>query len=165
ELLDGVVKSEGVIVLGATNNPEAIDQALLRSGRLERRIDISLPDIDALVGILRHHLAQDLEAVVESATTGQGRHSEAAETQPTDPKPPKTDGSEPSAGALLSEQGRSQPLLPNSTTTAAEVPRSGLLPGNGDGPVGPASIPPRRSIGGSWITTLIRKLTGGSATC
>ena len=67
ELLDGAVKSQGVIILGATNHPEAIDRALLRSGRLETRIDIPLPDVDALVAILRHHLKEDVAAVVESA--------------------------------------------------------------------------------------------------
>lgn len=67
ELMDGAVKSQGVIIVGATNNPEVIDKALLRSGRLETRIDIPLPDVDALVAILRHHLKDDLAAVVESA--------------------------------------------------------------------------------------------------
>ncbi len=67
ELMDGSVKSQGVIIVGATNNPEVIDKALLRSGRLETRIDIPLPNVDALVAILRHHLKDDLAAVVESA--------------------------------------------------------------------------------------------------
>ncbi len=40
ELLDGVAKTEGVIVVAATNFPERIDSALLRSGRLETRVDI-----------------------------------------------------------------------------------------------------------------------------
>ena len=56
ELMDGALRTEGVILIGATNRPSAIDAALLRSGRLETRIDIPMPDIDALVGILDHHL-------------------------------------------------------------------------------------------------------------
>ncbi|MEP4152392.1 MAG: ATP-binding protein, partial [Lentilitoribacter sp.] len=36
ELLDGTAKTEGVVLVGATNRPEKIDKALLRSGRLEK---------------------------------------------------------------------------------------------------------------------------------
>ena len=56
ELLDGTVKSTGVIIVGATNKPDMIDPALLRSGRLEKRVTIPLPDIDALAEILRFHV-------------------------------------------------------------------------------------------------------------
>jgi hypothetical protein len=67
ELLDGATRSDGVVVIGATNNPDRIDKALLRSGRLERHIVIPKPDTEALIGILRHHLKGDLDAVVASA--------------------------------------------------------------------------------------------------
>lgn len=67
ELLDGATKSDGVIVVGATNNPSMIDPALLRSGRLEKHVVIPRPDTAALVGILRQHLKDDLHAVVASA--------------------------------------------------------------------------------------------------
>jgi len=66
ELLDGASKSEGIIVVGATNLPEKIDPALLRSGRLETHVRIPMPDMEALVGILGHHLGSDLEAVLAS---------------------------------------------------------------------------------------------------
>ncbi len=56
ECLDPVEGREGVIVVGATNNPSVIDRALLRPGRLETLIEIPLPDADARVAILRHHL-------------------------------------------------------------------------------------------------------------
>ncbi len=62
ELLDGAVKSTGVVIVGASNNRELIDPALLRSGRLEKQITIPLPDVDALTEILRFHLAADIEA-------------------------------------------------------------------------------------------------------
>ncbi|MGW9946510.1 hypothetical protein J2W92_001847 [Rhizobium leguminosarum] len=63
EMLDGAIKSEGVIVVGATNRPDQIDEAIRRSGRLETHIEIPRPDIAALTGILAHHLGSDLEAV------------------------------------------------------------------------------------------------------
>lgn len=66
ELLDGASKTEGVIVMGATNNPEKIDAALLRSGRLERHIMIPPPDTEALIGIIAHHLGSDLDTVLRS---------------------------------------------------------------------------------------------------
>jgi hypothetical protein len=64
ELLDGAVRSSGIIVVGATNNPDMIDAALLRSGRLETHISIPAPDVDALTGILRHHLGPDVAGVI-----------------------------------------------------------------------------------------------------
>ena len=67
ELLDGASKSEGIIVIGATNLPDRIDSALLRSGRLETHVRIPMPDTEALIGILGHHLGADLEAVLASA--------------------------------------------------------------------------------------------------
>jgi len=67
ELLDGAVKAPGVIVVAATNNPQMIDPALLRSGRLEKHVDIPPPDISALAGILRHQLGDDLETIVASS--------------------------------------------------------------------------------------------------
>jgi SpoVK/Ycf46/Vps4 family AAA+-type ATPase len=57
ECLDPVEGREGVVVIGATNDPKAIDPALLRPGRLEITIQIPLPDDIARVGILKQHLA------------------------------------------------------------------------------------------------------------
>ncbi len=67
ELLDGAKDHEGIIVVGATNRPEDLDPALLRSGRLERHVRIGMPDTDALVGILAHHLGDDLPTVLKTA--------------------------------------------------------------------------------------------------
>ncbi|MGO7643792.1 AAA family ATPase [Rhizobium ruizarguesonis] len=68
ELLDGAVKSDGVIVVGATNRPNEIDEAIRRSGRLETHIEIPRPDVGALAGILAHHLGADLDVVAKSDT-------------------------------------------------------------------------------------------------
>ncbi|MGV1758859.1 AAA family ATPase [Rhizobium sp. A22-96] len=70
ELLDGAVKSEGVIVVGATNRPNEIDEAIRRSGRLETHIEIPRPDIPALEGILAHHLGVDLDLVIANQSKG-----------------------------------------------------------------------------------------------
>ncbi|GGD80864.1 AAA family ATPase [Rhizobium anhuiense] len=71
ELLDGALKTDGVIVVGATNRPEEIDEAIRRSGRLETHIEIPRPDIPTLAGILAHHLGNDLDAI--TAPNGQVR--------------------------------------------------------------------------------------------
>jgi hypothetical protein len=68
ELLDGVARTSGVIVVCATNNPSVIDPALLRSGRIDRQIEIPLPDADARLAILRHHLGKDIETVSASVS-------------------------------------------------------------------------------------------------
>jgi hypothetical protein len=79
ELLDGAKRTSGVIVVCATNNPSVIDPALLRSGRIERHIEIPLPDTEARIAILRHHLGNDLDAVIASAhqVTDPGKRCEA----------------------------------------------------------------------------------------
>jgi transitional endoplasmic reticulum ATPase len=50
--IDGMGSARGVLVIGATNRPQAIDPALTRGGRLSRTIDIPLPDPDARLAIL-----------------------------------------------------------------------------------------------------------------
>ena len=80
ELLDGAARTSGVIIVGATNRPEFIDKALMRSGRLEKHVVIPKPDVDALCGILAHHVGSDLASVLETAPqawTSQGE-AEAA---------------------------------------------------------------------------------------
>lgn len=62
ECLDGADGREGVVVVGATNHPDAIDAGIKRPGRLDRHIVIPLPDVAARIGILRYHLGNDLQA-------------------------------------------------------------------------------------------------------
>lgn len=86
ELLDGAAKAEGVIVVGATNRPDKIDHAILRSGRLERHIVIPAPDTAALVQIIAHHLGSDLDAVMNSIEVGGsvvGAKSSVASAEPS----------------------------------------------------------------------------------
>ena len=64
ELLDGAVRSEGLIIVGATNRPDDIDEAIKRSGRLETHIEIPRPDVPILADILAHHLGHDVTALI-----------------------------------------------------------------------------------------------------
>ena len=54
--MDGFEDSSGVIVIGATNKMDVIDEALLRSGRFDRRVFIPMPDISDRVKILSIYL-------------------------------------------------------------------------------------------------------------
>ncbi len=54
--LDGFSDQSGVIVIGATNQVDVMDHALLRSGRFDRRIYVDLPDLDERTEILKVHL-------------------------------------------------------------------------------------------------------------
>ncbi|PHS39611.1 MAG: AAA family ATPase [Sulfurovum sp.] len=56
--MDGFEDSSGVIVIGATNKVEMLDEALLRAGRFDRRIHISLPDLEDRVKTLELYLAR-----------------------------------------------------------------------------------------------------------
>lgn len=58
EELDGFDGDRKVIVLAATNNPENVDPALRRPGRLDREIPFRHPGPSAACGILAHHLEQ-----------------------------------------------------------------------------------------------------------
>jgi len=53
ECLDGAASRDGVVVVGATNNPDKIDPALLRPGRLDRHMAIKLPSVEDRLAILR----------------------------------------------------------------------------------------------------------------
>ncbi|MFX1335882.1 MAG: CDC48 family AAA ATPase [Promethearchaeota archaeon] len=53
--LDGLEELKGVVVIAATNRPDMIDPALLRSGRFDKLIGIGLPDLPARLEILRIH--------------------------------------------------------------------------------------------------------------
>jgi len=50
--IDGLGSHPGVFVIGATNRPDMLDQAITRGGRLSRTIWIPLPDLDGRVSIL-----------------------------------------------------------------------------------------------------------------
>ena len=56
--MDGAQSATGVIVIGATNQPDFLDPALLRPGRFDFQIEVPLPDEKARDAIFRVHLAK-----------------------------------------------------------------------------------------------------------
>lgn len=66
--MDGMTDNAGIVVIAATNRPDVLDPALLRSGRFDRRVTVSLPDIKGREAILQVHarnkkLASDVSLV------------------------------------------------------------------------------------------------------
>lgn len=53
--MDGMTDNAGSVVIAATNRPDVLDPALLRSGRFDRRVTVSLPDIKGREAILQVH--------------------------------------------------------------------------------------------------------------
>ena len=54
--MDGFEVNDGVIVIAATNRPDVLDPALLRPGRFDRQVVVSLPDIRGREQILKVHM-------------------------------------------------------------------------------------------------------------
>ena len=53
--MDGLEDLKGVVVIGATNRPDILDEALLRPGRFDRILEVPLPDKEARKDILKIH--------------------------------------------------------------------------------------------------------------
>lgn len=74
--MDGFEAQSGVIIIAATNRPDVLDPALLRPGRFDRQVRVSLPDVIGREEILRVHakkikMAQGADlAVIARGTPG-----------------------------------------------------------------------------------------------
>ena len=74
--MDGFEGNDGVIVVAATNRPDVLDPALLRPGRFDRQVHVSLPDIRGREAILKVHmrkvpLAEDVKlSIIARGTPG-----------------------------------------------------------------------------------------------
>ena len=53
--MDGFGENEGIIIMAATNRPDVLDPALLRPGRFDRQVTVSLPDANEREQILKVH--------------------------------------------------------------------------------------------------------------
>ena len=69
--MDGFNENDGIIVLAATNREDVLDKALLRPGRFDRKITISLPSYEGRIKILKIHSekkqVQDEGALIDLA--------------------------------------------------------------------------------------------------
>ncbi|MDP6189567.1 MAG: ATP-dependent zinc metalloprotease FtsH, partial [Gammaproteobacteria bacterium] len=71
--MDGFEGNEGVIVIAATNRPDVLDKALLRPGRFDRQVYVSLPDIRGREQILKVHARKvPLEDAVDLSVLARG---------------------------------------------------------------------------------------------
>lgn len=74
--MDGFGDHEGIIVIAATNRPDILDPALLRPGRFDRQIYVSVPDVKEREAVLRVHsrnkpIGEDVDfAVIAKRTPG-----------------------------------------------------------------------------------------------
>ena len=71
--MDGFLSSSGVVIIAATNKIEMMDEALLRSGRFDRRIFVAMPDISDRNDILSIYLQNkrhtvDISTIARSTT-------------------------------------------------------------------------------------------------
>src|SRR5207245_1316022 len=53
--MDGFESSQGIVMIGATNRPEDLDEALLRPGRFDRKVYVPYPDMKGRRAILKAH--------------------------------------------------------------------------------------------------------------
>ncbi|MDD5865904.1 MAG: ATP-dependent zinc metalloprotease FtsH [bacterium] len=72
--MDGFGANEGIIIIAATNRPDVLDPALLRPGRFDRQVTVSLPDSNEREAILKVHarnkiLASDVKLNAVAART------------------------------------------------------------------------------------------------
>ncbi|MEY4667312.1 MAG: hypothetical protein RL518_11 [Pseudomonadota bacterium] len=74
QLIDGVLKADGIYVIGATNRADLVDEALRRAGRLNRVIEIPLPDYESRMKLFQVYsrnlrLSEDIDLELLARTT------------------------------------------------------------------------------------------------
>ncbi len=71
--MDGFDTQDGVIIIAATNRPDVLDPALLRPGRFDRQVTVSLPDVKGREEILKVHAKKvKMADEVDLAITARG---------------------------------------------------------------------------------------------
>ena len=167
--LDGFRERDGVIVMAATNRPEILDAALVRAGRFDREITVSLPDregrrailqvhvgtkklgpdvdLDAIAGITRGLSGADLANVMNEAallSARRGRH-EISMTTLEEAVERSTMGIS-RAHVLTDEERRTVAIHEAGHAVVARSVPEGSLPHM------ISIIPSGRSLGRAWLT-------------
>ena len=71
--MDGFDTQEGIIIIAATNRPDVLDPALLRPGRFDRQVTVSLPDVRGREAILKVHAKNvKLDGLVDLSVIARG---------------------------------------------------------------------------------------------
>ncbi|KAG7455214.1 hypothetical protein MATL_G00254220 [Megalops atlanticus] len=71
--MDGFKPNEGVIVIGATNFPEALDNALIRPGRFDMQVTVPRPDVKGRTEILKWYLKKiKVDSAIEAEIIARG---------------------------------------------------------------------------------------------
>uniref|UniRef100_A0A672Z8T7 ATP-dependent zinc metalloprotease YME1L1-like n=1 Tax=Sphaeramia orbicularis TaxID=375764 RepID=A0A672Z8T7_9TELE len=68
--MDGFKPNEGVIIIGATNFPEALDNALIRPGRFDMQVTVPKPDVKGRTEILNWYLKKIKASIIARGTVG-----------------------------------------------------------------------------------------------
>uniref|UniRef100_A0A8C7K156 ATP-dependent zinc metalloprotease YME1L1 n=1 Tax=Oncorhynchus kisutch TaxID=8019 RepID=A0A8C7K156_ONCKI len=68
--MDGFKPNEGVIIIGATNFPEALDNALIRPGRFDMQVTVPKPDVKGRTEILNWYLRKIKAGIIARGTVG-----------------------------------------------------------------------------------------------
>lgn len=72
QLIDGVIRTEGLYIIAATNRPDLVDDALKRSGRLNKVIEVPLPTLEQRANLFNLYLSRlSLEESVNPVTLAQ----------------------------------------------------------------------------------------------
>ena len=79
--MDGIESLQDVVIILATNRPDLIDPAILRPGRIDRKIKVTRPDADAAKDIFRIYLTPELPIAAEELLGAVDEES-AADTVP-----------------------------------------------------------------------------------
>jgi len=119
--LDGFNSSSGVMVIGATNFPDAVDPALVREGRFDRKIQLALPDLPDREALFRL-FAKDVK------TSGQPDYSQLARL--TTGLTPAAIASVVNHAALISARQGQQDVPMTNFLEAIEVCRMGEVNGS-----------------------------------
>ena len=67
--LDDLAQTQGVVVIGACNHPDMLDPAIVRSGRMDGKIAITLPSVDDIQKIIRFHLTPNERTALSASVT------------------------------------------------------------------------------------------------